>query len=184
MRSIVSRVAVLGLVVLLGSSTVSYATVVVYAVPSATTVNVGDSVDVQLLADLGEPVVAWGLGLSFDRAILSETAAATGGPAWETVFETGNDALMGLAFPDSISGNSVLLATFHFEAVSTGQAWLTPTITPGDLTQGFALDPAGFAIVQFAPAVMINVVPEPMMSLGLLAIGSLVILRRRGLRPF
>lgn len=149
---------------------------VVRVVPSAATVAVGDAFDVQLRADLGDPVLGWGLDLAFDPAIVSPSAAPTLGPLWASVFTADNDGLAGLAFPSAAAGCDVLLATLHFTARSLGQTNLVISTTPGDLTEGLPLDPTGFADVRFVPAT-ITVAPEPC-TLSLVALGVLAARRR------
>ena len=82
-----------------------------------------------------------------------------------------------LAFPQSIVGTDVLLATLAYHADALGTADLLASVTPGDPWEGFALNPTGFALVGFEPA-QVTVVPEPAGVL-ILASGIVLIWRRR-----
>ena len=87
--------------------------------------------------------------------------------------------LAGLAFPDSVSGQDILLATVTVEGLAEG-VWTIASGNsyPDDLTEGFALDPTGFEQVVLEDFAAVTVLPEPM-ALVLLALGGLVVLRRR-----
>ncbi len=60
----------------------------------------------------------------------------------------------------SVSGNSVLLETLSFHADAIGDTDLVAPFSLGDLTEGFALGPFGFADVAFETG-SVNVIPEP-----------------------
>jgi hypothetical protein len=77
-------------------------------------------------------------------------------------------ALDGLAFPSSISGTDILLATVHLSAIASGKTDLPLGVTPGDLTEGFPLDPTGFAAMTLGSA-HVTAVPEPTAALLVLA---------------
>ena len=124
------------------------------------TVGPGDVFTMDILADVGDPLVGWGLDLSFDPSVLSPVDSPAIGPRWFPAFAPDGDGLAGLAFADSVSGANVLLASVTFSGVTLGETDLMLSTTPGDLTEGFALDPTGFAQPVFESA-HVFVVPEP-----------------------
>lgn len=144
--------------------------------PPDQTVNLGDPFSVSLVADISDPVLGWGL----DFTIANPSVAALSGPPvigpqWFPFSTPDGDGLGGIAFPNSISGNNVLLATLNFTADSLGDTNLLLSVTPGDLTEGFPLDPTGFATLSFEPG-HVTVIPEPA-SVAILAFAGLGAIR-------
>jgi hypothetical protein len=128
---------------------------------------------IDIVADIDEPVVAWGLDLTIDDgSIVSLVGDPSIGPAWIPAYASDGDGLAGVAFPDSVSGDDILLATITFSADALGETDLLLSVTSGDLTEGFGLDPTGFAEVTFEPG-HVEVIPEPgtvcFLALGVLA---------------
>jgi len=148
--------------------------VIVYVRPSADQVLPGESFTVQLRADIDQPVVAWGLDLAFNSAVVQRSGPPAIGPAWFPAYAPDGDGLAGVAFPVPVVGANTLLATIVFEALTPGTCPLAASFTPGDLNEGFALDPVGFAQVSFIPA-SVTVLPEP----GLLLPAALPWIARR-----
>jgi hypothetical protein len=138
---------------------------------------VGATFEVQIIADLSDPIVGWGLDLDFDDSILSMDGAPVIGPAWVGVFAPDGDGLSGLTPDVGISGSDILLATLTFTADALGASALIASVTPGALTEGFALDPTGFDTIAFTNG-LIEVVPEPSTAL-LVALGLLMTATRR-----
>lgn len=129
--------------------------------PGWSVVQPGEVFTVNIVAELNRPVFGWGLDLSISMpGVLSMTADPAIAPPWFAGVAPDGDHLVGLAFPDSIMGENVLLATLTFHADSPGLTQLTPGSTPGDNTEGFPLDPTGFATLTFHPA-LVRVAPEP-----------------------
>jgi len=156
--------------------------------PPIQTVNINDVLTVDMLADITAPVVAWGLDVTLSLPAIASTFAAPGVafPPWIAATTADGDGLAGLADPfaptnGSVSGIGILLATLTFRANAQGTTDLLASTTAGDLTEGFALDPTGFATITFQPG-RINVVPEPATLLPLLFSGLMLAHSRRRLR--
>ncbi len=116
--------------------------------PASQSVVNGNSVSVDLVADLPLPVLGWGLDVTFDTAILSLTNVAIGA-SWAPGIGLDGDGLAGLAFPFPISGNNITLARLTFNTLSVGTISLDASITPFDFTEGFPLLTGGFDTVSF-----------------------------------
>ncbi len=145
--------------------------------PANQTRLLGGMFSISIRADLPDPVLGWGLDISYDHSVLTMVGMPAIGPLWAGGFAPDGDGLAGLAFPTGAHGSSVLLATLNFSAAATGQTDLTLSVTPGDLKEGFALDPTGFAIASFQPG-HLEVLPEPATAL-LFGIAALVLTRRK-----
>lgn len=147
--------------------------------PSTSSVYLNDIFTVDIIADIPDPVVGWGLDIGFNSSVISLHSAPVIGPDWFSAFSADGDGLAGLALP-AVSGSGVLLATLEFEAIlDFAVTNLTASITPGDNTEGFALGfpapPGSFAEVNFLDAT-IFVEPRPIhapepTSLALVIIG-------------
>jgi hypothetical protein len=130
--------------------------------PLDSQIKVGDIFTVDLVADIPEPVLGWGLDLSYDLAVLNLVGMPTFGPDWIAGLAADGDGLAGLAFPSPVSGSDILLASLSFEALAPGVSALAASTTPGDFTEGFPVYPAGFANVDFIDgSVTVSPVPEP-----------------------
>lgn len=140
--------------------------------PPLSTVQVNDNFTVNLVADIDPLVVGWGLDLQIvTPGVISQTAVPAIGLAWFAANGQDGDGLAGLAFPDSLSGPGVVLATLSFQAHAIGETDLLASFTSGDLTEGFAKDPSGFATTTFELG-HVSVIPEPsscLLGLSMLA---------------
>lgn len=155
----------------------AHAVVLVYFEPASLQVEPGSVFSIQMLADIPQPVVGWGLDMSLTGPHVSIGDPPAIGPAWLAGSAPDGDGLLGVAFPGSVAGDSVLLATLYFEAISPGEVSLAASATTGDLNEGFALDPSGFDDFTADPAT-ITVLPEPA-SLGIGLVIAFLIHQRR-----
>ncbi len=143
------------------------------------TVDRGDVFTLDIVAEIDQPVLGWGLDLTIDDlTIVSTVGLPTIAPTWNAVpFTADGDGLAALAFPTGISGTQTL-ATVTFSANNLGDTFLYLGADDDGLTEGFPLDNAGFADITFRPG-HVNVVPLPGTALLVLA-GAGVACRRRG----
>jgi hypothetical protein len=149
--------------------------------PEDTTIDpVGGTALVDIVADIPEtePVLSWGLDVTVANPAIASWTLVSIGPLWYPIESPDGDNLGGLAFPDSVWGDDTLLATLEFTGLSLGLTEIGMCDDyPADLTEGFALDPSGFADVTYCCGT-VEVVPEPA-SLSLLALCGLLAVRRR-----
>ena len=142
--------------------------------PLDSIVDIGDILAVDLIADIPDPVLGWGLDVSFDPVILSLDGAPTIGSSWTPAFAPDGDGLAGLAFPFPVNGNGITLATLNFEVLALGTSLLQASVTAGDLTEGFPLATGGFADIVFVDG-SVSPVPEPgtilLLASGLAGLG-------------
>jgi hypothetical protein len=137
------------------------ASVIVSLVPSAASVNVGETVSVDLVAQFGAPdlVLAWGLDLTLDAPLVAPAGAPALGPSWLAFATPDGDGLGGVALA-GLTGTH-LLATLVLEGLAPGVVTLGLATTAGDRTEGFARDPSGFASGVVFQGATLEVVPEP-----------------------
>ena len=174
-RSTCRRVAVFAAVLLLTRS--AWGGVVVQFDVADVTVELGNVFELDIVAEIDEPVLGWGLDLTIDdTTVVSPFGAPVIDPAWHPAsFTPDGDGLAALAFPCGLAGTQTL-ATVTFSADSLGDTFLYLGADHDDLTEGFALDSTGFAEITFEPG-HVNVVPLPATALLLLA-GAGVACRR------
>lgn len=150
------------------------AAVIAYVI-APVSVGVGTQFDIELRGNLGDPTLGWGLDLGFDPAVVQPVGAPTIGPDWIATTASDGDGLAGIALT-GLSGDR-RLAVVRFQAIALGSTSFVLSDTLADLSEGFALDPTGFATVQYQSAT-VNVVPEPATAL-LLALGITGLAARR-----
>jgi len=144
-------------------------------------VRVGDTFNVDVVADFASPIISWGIDVG---ARPSETLFQKGPPTidsmWFAAMAPDGDGLAGLAFPLGIVGVNKRLATMTFVADAEGEAEIRGWFDAEDPAEGFSIEPGRFAVVEFVPA-SVRVVPEPGTAL---LFGAIVLanLRRRGTR--
>jgi len=168
-----------GIAAIWASPALAQAPVRVRLEPAELTIPVGSTFTLEVVADLTQADVGWGLDLHMDPVGVISLAAppAIPSPPWRALNAPDGDSLAALALPEdpvngSVQGQGILLATLTFLAETLGQVQLRPTYTPNDLTEGFPLDPSGFATPEFEPAEIL-VVPEPA-SLSALTLAGLL----------
>lgn len=122
----------------------------VYFEPISSDVILNDTFSVAIKADIPDPILGWGLDLSYDTSVLTLNSL-TIGPGWGASPGGDGDFLAALAFPLTTPGTGITLATLDFSADAIGSANLSLSTTPGDLTEGFALlIPGQFAEINFS----------------------------------
>lgn len=170
----------LSLAMLLAASPTRAAEVDVRVTPSESEVRVNDVFTVDIVADLSVPVLGWGLDFSIDDpSVVSMGGVPQLASPWAGVLAPDGDGLVALTNPigSPISGTGTLLASITLQALQVGETDLRLAISAGDLTEGFALDPTGFATLSFVSAHVSVVVPEPH-TWVLLLLGGLAVWAR------
>jgi hypothetical protein len=173
------RAACVAACLLLAAGIASAAQVTVRVEPPLTIVPIFDTFTVDLVADITVPVLGWGLDIDLsDPAVASVVGLPAIGGEWVPASSSDGDGLAGVAFPSSVQGADILLATITYSADALGVTDLIPGVTPGDLTEGFALDPDGFATLELIGG-QVFVLPEPATLLLLGVAGGFLVSRRR-----
>ncbi len=147
---------------------------------SDVTVHKGDVFTLDIIADIDQPVLGWGLDLAIDDpSVLSTIGLPAIDANWVGLpFTPDGDGLAAVAFPDGISG-TVVLATLTFSADEQGFTLLQLGADDNGLTEGFPLDNSGFGDIKFESA-GITVVPLPAaVVLGIVGLGLVAIRRGR-----
>jgi hypothetical protein len=151
------------------------ALVIVDFSPTAQEVSIDEVFSVDVLGHADQLLLGFGIDLGFDDSIIELVAPPVVGAAWSSVLAPDGDGLAGLAPPAGLDGDLVL-ATFMFQAIASGEVILSASHSPGDLTEGFALKSGGFDTVQYLDGA-VTVVPEPgtlpLAALGLAALAGL-----------
>lgn len=170
------------------AATSARAEITVFFQPAFQTVNIADGtafVDIVALVPEEDAIVSWGLDLDIFGASVSQALAEVNAAMFDPVTGLDGDAFAGLVPPEDGSAWGdpvpVLLATVTLSLDSEGISTLELSDdNPGDLTEGFGLNPppaGAFASVVYQPGT-VNVVPEP--SVGIfLGLASAALLRRR-----
>lgn len=145
--------------------------------PSASSVAVGDSVTVDLVmlatleaGDSVQGVLAWGLDLTLSELLVAAVGTPVLGPSWIPFVTPDGDGLGGVAL-EGLAGTH-LLATLTLEGLAPGVVQIGLRRTANDLTEGFALDPTGFASILNLQGGNLTIVPEPASALLLLGVAA------------
>lgn len=141
---------------------------------------VGGTVAVDIVADIPEEdaILGWGLDLTINDPAIASWALDSIGPLFDPIVQNPDGDLLGglVPAPGNVWGN-VVLATIEFTGLNCGVTnLLLSDSSPGDPTEGFALDPVGLAVVNYV-AGDLCVIPEPA-ALVLLAVAGLLVRRR------
>ena len=111
------RIAARAVAAFLLAGTVAWANVTVRFEPASLTVDPGTIFSVAIVADIPQPLVGWGLDLTIQNpSVVSVHAAPSIGPLWVSAYAPDGDGLAALAFPSSVSGIGVVLATISLSA--------------------------------------------------------------------
>jgi len=147
---------------------------------------------VQIYGSFSQPLTSFGFHLDYDDVLLDLKQLKLA-PAFNPLASNYTDGVAGLAYPDSVSGDRVLLATARFTTKAVGDAEIGAAVTPNDPTEGFALSGACSSEATLTPATVTIIqrepppprppppVPEPSSVLLLLA-GAGLLWQRRGAR--
>ncbi len=142
-------------------------------IPSVTEAVVGQSVVVQVLADLSEPVIGFGFDFVFDPTLLRLDSVTIPQPFVSLVGSRQSGGVLAMAYPNNAQGTASLLASARFTTLSPGLAVVGIVADPGDKTQGFPeLQVGEYSTVTVRTAGIRIVVPEPSTVL-FLAVGIL-----------
>ena len=153
--------------------------------PSSDVVLLGETFEVDIVAEIVTPVVGWGLDLDIDApSVISLSGSPDISLPWDGITGFDGDGLAALANPftdadnngvnGSVSGTDIVLVTLTFVADAEGHAELSLSDdNPFDLTEGFPLDGPGFAEVTYELG-FVWVVPEPW-SVWPVMMGALVL---------
>lgn len=114
------------------------------------TFNPGDAIDVDVFASSTSLLVGFGFDLQTEGALTLTGFDTESGFVGVGATPDG-DRLAGLSFAGGVDGVDVRLGTAHFQAGDPGDALITLTTTPGDLTEGFARFGNGFFDIVTAP---------------------------------
>ena len=151
------------------------AAVMAYVVAPAS-VGIGSQFDVELRATLGDATLGWGVDLGYDASKVQLVSGPTIGSDWTAVAASDGDGLAGVALA-GLTGDH-RLALLRFQAIALGNVSFVLSETLSDLSEGFALDPTGFAQTTYQGAT-VNIVPEPATALlSALGLAGMAVARR------
>lgn len=102
-------------------STTSVSALSVYFDPLNTTIGVGQSFTLNMRANASqsEAILGWDFDVLFDSAQVAYGGGTVGGQ-WFPVLSVDGGGLAGLAFPEPVYGDNILLATLSFRCLGPG----------------------------------------------------------------
>lgn len=142
--------------------------------------NIGGTTLVDIVADIPEAdaILTWGLDLDVANSAIADWTLDSIGAAFTPISSPDGDDLGGLVPQPGNVWGYVVLATVEFTGFQVGVTAIDLSDdNPPDLTEGFGLDPTGFADVIYESGT-VTVLPEPS-ALSLMALAGLAFLRRR-----
>src|SRR3954471_8446377 len=84
-------------------SSLADANVIVSVTPSNQTVNIGDMFTVQIMANMSQPILGWGLDFTIsDESVAVLANGPAIGSSWQAVHPPDDDGLAGFAFPTPV----------------------------------------------------------------------------------
>jgi len=196
----ITRVGVLVMLAALGLSLEAEAASINVALqPDQGVYQVGETVTIDVVADTADMLVGFGFDLLVDPLPALTFVGFEAADGFAGVGTPDGDGIAGLAFDGGLSGEGFALGVATFVATQVGNVSITPAVTAGDLTEGFARSGSGFSellgeaaqisvISGFNPVPIIGTggdtgggttppIPEPA-TLMLLAAGAFLIRRR------
>jgi hypothetical protein len=165
-RNVYARVGAPGfvaaiLVAAAGAGTASAGMITVDVTPLVSQVTADQTFDVQITADLTEPLVAFGFHLVFNESLLTLDGVAVAAP-FKPLVAPGSPlaSVAGYTFPAVGPADGVLLATATFTAKAAGAPTIGIGTTPGDPSEGFVQHGvSGLSDVTVAPVVVTVLAP-------------------------
>jgi hypothetical protein len=129
-------------------------------VPSASTVDVNQQVDVTIKADIPKDILGFGFDLIFNDKLVALSDINIAAP-FVQMPTTGNNSLVGLAWPQQAIGSGITLATVTLSALAPGEAEISIGITPGNPFEGFPEYDGGFSDLNVVTKADISIVAPP-----------------------
>ncbi len=127
------------------------ADVSVWLTPLSSSVTVGKINRLSLYINASEPIVGWGVDLDVSDPAAMSIVSISSPLGWVSVSETSDgDGLAAIAFPASVAGNNIFIASITYQALKAGSFTVSVSVTAGDSGEGFVLAAGGFSPATFA----------------------------------